>query len=73
MSSTDVKITHLFHSGFMVEIKDKLLVFDYFDYTRHFNLDSTGILSPNFFKDKENIFIFVTHSHGDHFDSVIFD
>ncbi len=61
------KITHLFHSGFIVETKNNTLVFDYFDYSKSFNIDKGGILSEEFFSNKDNVYVFVSHNHGDHY------
>lgn len=55
-----MKITYIHHSGFVVEIEDCILIFDYYK----------GDL-PQFDKNKRIIF-FVSHSHGDHFNSEIY-
>ncbi len=68
-----IKITHLFHSGFIAETKKHTLVFDYFNYEGNINFNLDGILSSNYFADKENVFVFVTHGHGDHFSDSIFN
>jgi len=52
-------IKHIFHSGFHIEYKDKVLMFDVFNH-----LDQ--------YLDK-NILCFVTHSHGDHYNPQIKD
>jgi len=73
MDTNKGKITHLFHSSVTVETKNHFLVFDYCDPRPNFMLSSDSLLSNESFKDKENIFVFVTHSHGDHFDPIILD
>ena len=55
-----MKITYIYHSCFVIEIEDCILVFDYYK----------GEL-PEFDKDKRLIF-FVTHRHGDHFNPEIY-
>lgn len=55
----DVKVRHIFHSGFILETEDILMVFDY--YKGDIDL-----------KDKKTI-VFVTHGHGDHYTKEIFN
>lgn len=55
-----MKITYIHHSCFVVELEDCIFVFDYYK----------GEL-PEFDKDKRIIF-FVSHAHGDHFNSAIY-
>lgn len=50
---TDIKIKHIFHSGFHLEYEDKIYMFDVFNYLEQYT-------------DKE-IYCFVSHSHSDHF------
>jgi L-ascorbate metabolism protein UlaG (beta-lactamase superfamily) len=54
-------ITHIQHSTFLIETKDKILLFDYYD----------GSL-PETNKDKK-VYIFASHSHQDHFSMKVFD
>jgi len=54
-----MKITHIKHSGFIVELEHTVLIFDWY----------TGKI-PVFREDQE-IYCFVTHSHGDHYGSCI--
>ena len=56
-----MKITYIGHSGFLIEWETCYWLFDYY----------TGNL-PTFDQNKQ-IFIFVSHSHKDHFNSKIFD
>lgn len=55
----DVKVTHIFHSGFILETEDIVMVFDYYK----------GNIS---LKDKKTI-VFASHSHGDHYRKEIFN
>lgn len=57
--SMDVKITHIFHSGFIMETEDIQMVFDYY----------RGDIA---LKNKKTI-VFVTHGHGDHYTRQIFN
>lgn len=56
-----IKVTYLAHSGFAVEYKDFVLIFDYY----------RGKV-PEFGKDKK-IYVFASHAHGDHFQKKIFE
>ena len=68
MNKMQVKITYLYHSSFLLEIDQNLLLFDY----------TSRDLSENkvqeILKDKivrKNLYVFVSHAHGDHFDPSI--
>lgn len=54
-----MKVTHLYHSGFCVELERSVLIFDWY----------RGAL-PHLPADKP-VYCFVSHSHGDHFGSCI--
>lgn len=56
-----MKVTYLYHSGFLVELEKHILVFDYYK----------GEL-PEFSKEKE-IYVFVSHKHQDHFAFSVFE
>lgn len=72
MSSKIALIKHLFHSGFVVETRNSTLVFDYFDPRPDLNLSNKSILKEDYFKDKSNVYVFVSHSHYDHYSKDIF-
>lgn len=55
-----MKITYIEHSGFSVEYKDMVFIFDYYK----------GTL-PAFEKDKK-LYVFASHAHFDHFHRSIF-
>ena len=61
------RVTYLYHSGFMVETEKTCLVFDY--YTADGRFDNIHLSAF----DHKNIFVFVSHSHQDHFDRKIFE
>lgn len=50
-----MKITHIYHSGFLVELDHTLLLFDYYQ----------GELPP--LNPDKPLFVFVSHSHYDHY------
>lgn len=56
-----MKVTYIHHDSFSVEFNKAILLFDYFQ----------GKL-PDFDKNKK-LYVFASHSHSDHFSSVIFD
>lgn len=57
MNKLNIEVEHIFHSGFTIETESYFLVFDYYK----------GEIS---LKDKKTI-VFVSHSHGDHFNPEI--
>lgn len=68
-----VKVNYLFNSGFLVETKDHILVFDYF-------LDSVeqgeeslnnGVIRIEQLPKDKALIVFSSHSHQDHFNPVI--
>lgn len=56
-----MKVTYLYHSGFMVEEEDTVLIFDYFK----------GEL-PAFGENKQ-VYVFASHRHYDHYKKKIYD
>ena len=73
--SAAAEIYHLFHSGVAVKTTDKLLIFDYYNDRSTGNeraLDQ-GVISKDLLETEDDIFVFVTHNHHDHFNRVIFD
>ena len=65
MEKTRAKITYLVHSGFSVETAGHYFLFDYCPSL------AREPLTAEFLKTKENIYVFVSHCHGDHFDPSI--
>lgn len=55
-----MKVTYIRHSGFAVEMEDKVLIFDYY----------RGEL-PAFGRDRD-VYVFVSHKHYDHYQRSIF-
>lgn len=74
MKNFKSNIVHLGHSSFLVETENNILIFDYFNDTPVLLERSieNGVLSSEDFKTDKNIFVFVTHSHSDHYNPVIF-
>lgn len=59
-----LEITYLFNSGFLVKLGRTALIFD--DY-----MDTAGAVEKAL-QDCDEVYIFVSHAHFDHFDSHIF-
>jgi len=67
-------IRYLHHSGWAVKTADHLLIFDYTeppDVSSGRTLDA-GFVDPSRIAD-ENVIVFVSHSHGDHYDRRILE
>lgn len=60
-----MKITCIGHSGFLVEIGDYNLIFDYYT-------DEKNIIMPEIFADKKTC-VFVSHNHHDHYSKKVFE
>ena len=56
-----MNITYLYHSGFSIELENTILIFDYYK----------GEI-PEFDPGNE-IYVFSSHGHQDHFNKEIFD
>jgi L-ascorbate metabolism protein UlaG (beta-lactamase superfamily) len=61
-----MKIIFIHHSSFLVEIEDKLLLFDFFQKERMSGFKFDGVL-PELDLNKQ-LYIFSSHGHPDHFD-----
>ncbi|MDA3837449.1 MAG: ankyrin repeat domain-containing protein [Candidatus Delongbacteria bacterium] len=72
----EAKIWFLGHSGWAIKTKDHLLVFDYWEDVRIIKPEqpniNNGYLDPEQLKD-ENIIVFISHSHQDHYQASLFD
>ena len=55
------KITHIYHSGFVLELNETVLIFDWY----------SGEL-PSFDTSKK-VIVFVTHGHPDHYSPRIWE
>jgi L-ascorbate metabolism protein UlaG (beta-lactamase superfamily) len=65
-------VWYLGHSGWAVQTKNHLLIFDYWEYRKP-ELEegiSRGFIKPSEIADMK-IRVFVSHRHGDHYDSII--
>ncbi len=72
------EIYHLFHSGTAVRVQDKLFIFDYFkDQPQKEKAVASslekGVVRKDSFKNINEAYVFVSHSHHDHYNPVIFE
>ena len=75
MYKPKAKIYYIYHSGFAIETQNHFLVFDYY---KEQNLSKENSLFPSLLsnentKEKKKVFVFCSHSHGDHFNPIILD
>ena len=61
-----MQVIFLHHSAFLIEVDDKVLIFDYFDGNKVKDYTFTGKI-PDYEKDTK-IYMFASHSHKDHYD-----
>ncbi|MDD3223559.1 MAG: MBL fold metallo-hydrolase [Clostridium sp.] len=71
-----VKIFYLYNSGFYIETENNILIFDYYydKVNAGDNCLENGVINLKDLKyTNKDILIFVTHSHYDHFNPIIFN
>lgn len=75
MSDTRAKIHYLYHSGFAVKTREYFLVFDYYKDKPCSGREGLegGVITAKEISENENPIVFVSHSHGDHFNPVILE
>lgn len=61
-----MQVIFIHHSCFLIEVDDKVLIFDYFDGNKVNGYTFTGKI-PEYEKDTK-IYMFSSHSHKDHYD-----
>ncbi len=76
VAAGEAKVWFLGHSGWAVKTQNHFLIFDYFCNTRDRKPDdsclASGCIIPEQIKDM-NVTVFITHSHGDHYDPRVFN
>lgn len=65
-----MQVIFIHHSCFLVEVDEKVLIFDWFNGERVEGYHFTGVI-PEYEKDTP-IYVFASHKHRDHFDMDIF-
>jgi len=75
MDNLKAKIYYVYHSGFILGTQTYFLVLDYYKEPgiSKENLLLPGLLSHENINHNKKVFIFCSHSHGDHFNPVILD
>lgn len=66
-----LKLTYYYNSGFSVQVGGTLLIFDYWEGEDR-SLPPVSRISETFLQAFEQIYVFVSHAHPDHFDPVIY-
>lgn len=57
-----MRITHLYHSGFLVELKNQTLLFDWYPMSQEKLMADYQLIR----RDKK-LYVFVSHTHSDHY------
>ena len=60
-----MRLTYIFHSGFVIETQSCILIFDYW-------LDPTGVI-PKTLSTQKPVYVFASHFHEDHFTKKILE
>ena len=60
-----MKLTYIFHSGFVLETEQSILVFDYW-------MDPSGVMD-GVLRNEKPLYVFSSHFHEDHFTKEIFE
>ncbi len=71
----NLKIHYLYNSGFCVETTNNILIFDYYNDEckgKEKSLEN-GIIGEEILKMQKPVYVFVSHSHYDHFNPLIYD
>ncbi len=74
LADGEAHIWYLGHCGWAIKTRSRLLIFDYWEQhaPREERSLANGRINPEEIKDLD-VFVFVSHDHGDHFDRVILD
>ena len=60
-----MKLSYIFHSGFVLETEQSILVFDYW-------MDPSGVMD-SVLRSEKPMYVFSSHFHEDHFTKEIFE
>jgi len=74
LKNGEAAVWYLFHCGWAVKTSSVLMIFDYLVEIGkpEFHSLSNGFVNPNEIKD-QNVYVFISHGHGDHFDEKILE
>jgi L-ascorbate metabolism protein UlaG (beta-lactamase superfamily) len=67
-----MKIYYLYHSAVAVVIDGALLVFDYYRHKPNMGIED-GFIGERELAEASRVYVFVSHSHDDHFNPCVFD
>ncbi len=70
--SRQLKVTYYLHSGFSCATDRVLLIFDYW-LGEHRELAESKRIDPDSFGKYDEVYVFISHSHPDHFDPVVYE
>ncbi|MEK6265653.1 MAG: MBL fold metallo-hydrolase [Clostridium sp.] len=75
MNKIETVIYYIYHSGFAIKTKDHFLIFDYYKgpIENEITNKKPTLLSPENIKGMKNVFVFTSHSHGDHYNPSILE
>ena len=75
MDDNQARIYYLYHSGFALKYRGNLLIFDYYSDQSESGARGLGegTISPEDLRDARQVYVFVSHSHYDHYNPVIYD
>lgn len=65
-------IYYIYHSGFAVELKKNILIFDFYKFNENKKVEKIFFIDNFLKKNNKKIYIFSSHSHYDHFNKEIF-
>ena len=65
-------IYYIYHSGFAVELKKNILIFDFYKFNENKKVEKFFFIDNFLKKNNKKIYIFSSHSHYDHFNKEIF-
>ncbi len=67
-----LKVTYHYNSGFSIRVGGTLLVFDYWE-GENGKLSDVGRLNPSILTAYEQVIVFISHTHPDHLDPVVYE
>ena len=65
-------IYYIYHSGFAVELKKNILIFDFYKFNENKKVEKIFFIDNFLKKNNKKVYIFSSHSHYDHFNKEIF-
>ncbi|MDF2879919.1 MAG: hydrolase [Clostridiaceae bacterium] len=73
MNKYKATIYFIYHSGFAVKTNNHFLIFDFYKKPVNMNGSTKKLLNMENFNKMQNLFVFASHSHGDHFNPEILE